>query len=214
MLHIVLGYINIILQLIYEPRDIVCQVVMVFIILFMLFKLFFFLRIIQKFSVITTMIIQCIADLKVFSLFFVIMIMHFGMAMNVLAKNPQSEYKLLNPFISNLLNCLRISVGDFDFTMMEKLQDDEQIVFWVLWLLVFLGGCLIFLNFIIAEVSASYEKVKEDIDALTYKERAKMVREAEDFVSDARKLEDTQSFPKYFVIREMEPTDGSKEKED
>jgi len=75
--------------------------------------------------------------------------------------------------------------------MMEKLQDDEQIVFWVLWLLVFLGGCLIFLNFIIAEVSASYEKVKEDIDALTYKERAKMVREAEDFVSDARKLEDT-----------------------
>jgi|TARA_B110000305_G_C19082001_1_gene466653 hypothetical protein len=88
MLHIVLGYINIILQLIYEPRDIVCQVVMVFIILFMLFKLFFFLRIIQKFSVITTMIIQCIADLKVFSLFFVIMIMHFGMAMNVLAKNP------------------------------------------------------------------------------------------------------------------------------
>lgn len=70
------------------------------------------------------------------------------------------------------------------------------------------------MNFIIAEVSASYEKVKEDIDALTYKERAKMVTEAEDFVSDARKLEDIQSFPKYFVIREEEPADGSKEKDE
>lgn len=85
----------------------------------MLFKLFFFLRIIKKFSVITTMIIQCIADLKVFSLFFTIMIIHFGMAMNVLAKNPQTEYSKLYPFISNVLNCLRISVGDFDFSMME-----------------------------------------------------------------------------------------------
>ena len=89
MLHIVLGYSNILLQLSFDnPRNIVCQIVMVFIILFMLFKLFFFLRIIKKFSVITTMIIQCIADLKVFSLFFTIMIIHFGMAMNVLAKNP------------------------------------------------------------------------------------------------------------------------------
>ena len=94
---------------------------------------------------------------------------------------------------------------------MGELQDSEQIVFWFLWLLVFLGGCLIFLNFIIAEVSASYAKVKEDIDALTYKERAKMVREAEDFVSDARKLEDTECFPKYFVIREKEPSGGARE---
>ena len=66
------------------------------------------------------------------------------------------------------------------------------------------------MNFIIAEVSASYEKVKEEIDALTYKERAKMVREAEDFVSNERKLQDKVSFPKYFVIREKEPADGSK----
>ena len=98
--------------------------------------------------------------------------------------------------------------------MMDHLKDNEQIVFWVLWLLVFLGGCLIFLNFIIAEVSASYEKVKEDIDALTYKERAKMVREAEDFVRKPEKGEYTDSFPKFFVIREQEPADGSKEKDD
>jgi len=88
MLHIVLGYSNILLQIFFPPRGIVCQLSMVFIIIFMLFKLFFFLRIIQRFSVITTMIIQCIADLKVFNLFFTIMIIHFGMAMNVLAVNP------------------------------------------------------------------------------------------------------------------------------
>ena len=56
--------------------------------------------------------------------------------------------------------------------------------------------------------------MKEDIDALTYKERAKMVQEAEDFVSDERKIADKASFPKYFVIREKEPADGSKVKDE
>lgn len=44
-------------------------------------------------------------------------------------------------------------------------------------------SALIFLNFIIAEVSNSYQNVKTNIDSLIYRERAKLVMEAEDFMS-------------------------------
>ena len=66
-------------------------------------------------------------------------------------------------------------------------------------------GCLIFLNFIIAEVSDSYAKVKEDIDRLIYKERGTMVKEVEDFLSEGYKIEKTMLFPKQgVVVREVD----------
>jgi len=37
--------------------------IMIAIIMIMLFKLFFFMRIVKRFSIITTMIMQCIVDL-------------------------------------------------------------------------------------------------------------------------------------------------------
>jgi len=46
---------------------------------------------------------------------------------------------------------------------------------------------LIFLNFIIAEVSNSYAKVKENINAQIYKERSSLINEAEDILSEQTK---------------------------
>lgn len=66
-----------------------------------------------------------------------------------------------------------------------------------------LFSALIFLNFIIAEVSSSYEKVKENIDALIYKERAALINEAEDIMSNTAKS-NNKKFPKYIIIRQME----------
>ena len=67
-----------------------------------------------------------------------------------------------------------------------------------------LFSALIFLNFIIAEVSNSYQNVKENIDALIYKERAGLVMEAEDIMSSRTKLVNKRKFPKFIIIREME----------
>ena len=41
---------------------------------------------------------------------------------------------------------------------------------------------IIFLNFIIAEVSSSYEEVKLHIDGLILKERASLIKESEDMM--------------------------------
>ena len=54
----------------------------------MLFKLFFFLRIYRKMSVITTMIIQTIFDLKIFLVFYLLLVLFFGAMVNVIGENP------------------------------------------------------------------------------------------------------------------------------
>ena len=42
--------------------------------------------------------------------------------------------------------------------------------------------CIIFLNFIIAEASASYEKVKENLVAMINKEKSALIGEAEGMI--------------------------------
>lgn len=105
------------------------------------------------------------------------------MAQNVLSKNPAMEYEKIPIWMGSMVNSLRISTGDFNFDQLDNLNKGETLIWWVIWFLVFLMGCLIFLNFIIAEVSASYANVKDKLDSLIYKERASMVREVEDFYS-------------------------------
>jgi hypothetical protein len=63
---------------------------------------------------------------------------------------------------------------------------------------------LIFLNFVIAEVSSSYYGVKENINALVYKERAGLIGEVEDMTSDSTKKKKKNLYPKYIVVREQE----------
>jgi len=57
-----------------------------------LLKTFFFMRIVKSFSYIVTMIISVVADLKVFMLFFFILIIMFSMIFDIIAPNPADEY--------------------------------------------------------------------------------------------------------------------------
>lgn len=64
-----------------------------------------------------------------------------------------------------------------------------------------LFSSLIFLNFIIAQVSDSYATVKENIDSFIYKERAKLVSEAEGLLSRRFKSASHQWFPDFIIVR-------------
>jgi hypothetical protein len=203
MINIFGGFVNNYLQLNHRDRASVVSLYVV-IILVMMFKLFFFFRINPKFSIITTMILTSIYDLRIFMTFFMILHVFFAMALNVLSKNPQVEYSNLGNFFPSFINSMQIAVGNFDFTQLDKLTGGESRAYWVLWVIVFLMGCLIFLNFIIAEVSDSYAKVKEDMESLVYKERAAMVVEIEDFFSEKVKNTNKVIFPKFICVREPE----------
>ena len=55
---------------------------------------------------------------------------------------------------------IRLSVGDFaSIEGSELLQTNENIWFWIVFLLMVLVACIIFLNFVISEASASYDKI-------------------------------------------------------
>lgn len=185
IIHIVLGYLNIYFQGFTGTWKLWSKITMIIVILVNLLKTFFFMRIKMSFSYIVTMIINVIFDLKVFLLFFFILIVMFSAIFDVIAKNDAKEYKNLGPFMGNIMTTLRLSLGDFDFGVLQgdKLNVRQHWLFWMIWVMMVLFSALIFLNFIIAEVSNSYQTVKVNIDALIYKERAGLVMEAEDITS-------------------------------
>ena len=77
-------------------------------------------------------------------------------------------------------------------------------MFWFIWVIAVTISSLVFLNFIIAEVSNSYAVVTESVQALIYKERAGLIDEAEDLLSESKKASDTKKFPRYIINRELE----------
>lgn len=73
-------------------------------------------------------------------------------------------------------------MGDFDFGASMFLTPEENMLYWLIWLMVVTMTCIIFLNFIIAEASASYEKVKENLVSMINKEKSSLIGEAEEMI--------------------------------
>ena len=95
-----------------------------------------------------------------------------------------------------------MSLGDFDFEASMQLTPWENYMFWFYWFLTVLVSCIIFLNFLIAEVSSSYEKVMETVDAQVFQQKANLIAEAEDIYLD--NMKDEKMLTKYIVIRKIE----------
>ena len=123
--------------------------------------------------------------------------------MRTTIKYPGVEYKYLSYFFSNILTVTRISLGDFDFSPATKLDPFYNIIFWIIWFMIVLFTCIVFLNFVIAEVQSSYQSVKENIDGLILKEKASLIKESEDLMPK-REKKNKKLFPKYLIMRETE----------
>lgn len=109
---------------------------------------------------------------------------------------------MIGPFWGSLASTLRVSLGDFDFAASTHLTANENRLYWVIWLLVVVMTCIVFLNFIIAEASASYQSVKDRLGAMINHEKASLIAEAETIYWSG--VKDDQWFPKYIIIRAVE----------
>lgn len=211
ILNISLGYWNIYNQLYNGTLELETKLVLITLILISLMKLFFYMRIIESFSYIVTMITSVFYDLRTFLAFYAILIVMCSLVFDIISRNPAGEYSKIGPFAGNLFTTLRLSLGDFDFGVLEEtdatkgaLDSDQHQLFWVVWLAMVVFSALIFLNFIIAEVSNSYSKINANISKLVYKERATLINEAEDVMSRKARAKNVNSFPKFIITREMD----------
>lgn len=81
-------------------------------------------------------------------------------------------------------------------------------LYWAIFMLICMMTCIIFMNFIIAEVSASYETVKETLQINLLMERGELINEAEDMIHATYKNKTIQSwnhlFPRFIIKRELD----------
>lgn len=203
--HIFFGYLNIYFQIKVGPDHLSAQLIMIFECLLSLVKMFQFMKMVLAFSSIVTMIINVFLTLNNFILYFLIQVVSFAMTFAVVAKFDFGEYRHIGPFWGNIIYSMRLSLGNFDFGVMEhEMTGTDQVLFWFIWVLMVLFTSMIFLTFVIARVSDSYAEVKETIDAVIYKERCGLIYETEQIMSMNEVKNNKIKFPKYIVAREGE----------
>jgi len=115
---------------------------------------------------------------------------------------PGSEYSHIGLFLGNMLTIIRISVGDFDFSGSSFLDHKLNIIYWMVWVIIIFIMCIIFLNFIIAEASASYERISGNIENFLLFQKVALIFESEEVMF--KSLKTTDRFPMYVVVREKE----------
>ena len=94
-----------------------------------------------------------------------------------------------------------MSIGDNSLIEAAKnLEQAENIVFWILWLLGVVITSIVFLNFIVAEASGSYAKVTETLEQVIWQEKAALIDESESMTNKCKKTSD--QYPKYLICRD------------
>ena len=113
------------------------------------------------------------------------------------------EYKEIGLFIGNFFDVLRTTLGDYNCIGTSLYLDTgETYLFWLMWAIVVIVGCIIFLNFIIAEASASYEKVNSCLTEFIQKEKSNLIAESEAMTPNIFKS--MHSYPKYIICRTID----------
>jgi len=122
VVHISQGYLNLVSQFFFSPFGLLNKIMMICVVFTCLMKQFFFMRVVMSFSYIVTMIVNVVSDLRVFLLFYAVLMVSFSMVFNVIAHNDSPEYRMVGSVFGNLLTTMRLSLGDFDFTLLEGLS--------------------------------------------------------------------------------------------
>ena len=94
---------------------------------------------------------------------------------------------MIGIFWGNFLYTFRSSLGDFDMDTIEQLTPEENTIFWFIWLIIVIITAIVFLNFIISEIGASYDSVKQRLEGMVMKERSALITETEKMTLDAFK---------------------------
>eukprot|EP00347_Sterkiella_histriomuscorum_P006293 403353324 len=142
-----------------------------------------YLRLFQGFSFLVSMIQAVFYDLRFFISFYTIVLVLYGMMFTLLQIQTQDDsdtnlYEGID-LTGYFIMAFRASIGDFQVDTFNQLNESHIIFAWIIWLSAVLFMNIILLNFIIAVISESYEKVMQKMEAQSYKMRAQLIKERE-----------------------------------
>lgn len=177
------------------------MIVMLLVCLVLMLKTFFFLRIFKQVSFLVSMLKQVMIDIMPFMSFFAIILFMFSLLVSVYdwgqyeydndaavrgiqytSTGPDKEYMQLNKLAARFLFVYRQSVGDNNYDASTYLPQFQNSLYWISWSMQHLLSVIIFLNFVIAEVSNSYNMVKMTLKQKLLKEQGNMINEAEEIL--------------------------------
>jgi len=172
------------------PQHIASKILIVLILLSAFRQTLKLLRIISAFSTLVAMLTSVFWKLKIFMTFFFLILVFFAEMFGVLGIGnikrpgnyrlvfydkekkqnisddaPNVDQRQINLLLGNIIHMFRISMGDFAIIDCAKYLENgsDIIVFWFLWFIMVLVLAVVFLNFVVAEASDTYNTVVESI---------------------------------------------------
>ena len=143
------------------------------------------------------MLIAVHRDLAYFLLFFGFVIGAFTAVIGIIVNEPSDTYDGVHGIAFYLL-AIKSSIGDQDPDTLFK-KSDFKIPAWLLWFIILIVGNIVFMNFVIAVVSSSYESCMEKMVAESYKAHLDMIIEREIFMSEEDRANPLY-FPNYLIM--------------
>lgn len=167
------------------------------------------------------MMFKTFQSITYFFLFWIFVMVAFAINLSILKHTEYLESYSNMQLFGFMLSTFRISVGDTEFDDFKFNQPDIQsssdgrylegeefygskhiyrfiYLYWVIALIVL---NVVFMNFIIAVISESYNRVMENVQAEVYRVRAHMILEREAFISDKDAFYRKEYFPRFIVLR-------------
>lgn len=167
---------------------------MVMLIMIMIFKTLFFLKVFESISYLNVMIFQVIYDLRHFMLIILIFCFMFGLINGVLGlgnegEDPsKDEYHYVGHLSGGIIDMFNHALGSLNVRRSLRIdRDGHNKVFWTVYVITMFMLTIIILNFIIAEVSVSYNKVSQNVRRILIHEKVCLIQEAEMMMLDISK---------------------------
>eukprot|EP00347_Sterkiella_histriomuscorum_P016393 403353358 len=209
---LILTYIGYIILEIFTPFNDSVIIIKLIIVFLSFLKVNFFLRIYDGFSFLVSMMAAVFVDLKYFIGFFLIFILEFGIVFAILFDATAIEEYQGIGISAYMMMAFRTSSGDFNVDSYKDQSSTLVVISWLAWIVAVMLLNVMFMNFIIAVISESYEKVMQKLVAESYRVKVQMIVERELQFSD-EELKSTKLFPKYMLLRRPVSSDSNEQGE-
>eukprot|EP00347_Sterkiella_histriomuscorum_P020414 403337896 len=141
-------------------------------------------------------------DLRFFIMLYAFVVIVYGLIFTLLkikTSDENIEYDGISYF-GYFIMAFRASTGDFQIDHLYLLDETHIIFAWIVWISAVLFLNIVLLNFIIAVISESYEKVMQKMVAESFKIKAELIIERESYFSHAD-FQNQNYFPDYVIYR-------------